>query len=58
MRWQMFLTGQVVGTAAAMSVEDGVKPSEVDVRKLRKALSEAGFYMGDSKERLSELGLV
>lgn len=57
MRWQMFMTGQTVGTAAAMSVKDNVQPSKVDVQKLRKALYEAGFYMGDSKERLAELGL-
>ena len=58
MRWQMFMTGQAVGTAAAISVNDGVPPSEVDIRKLRKALYTAEFYMADSKERLSELGLA
>jgi len=58
MRWQMFMTGQTVGTAAAMAVRDNVQPSGVDVRKLRKTLHEAGFYMGDSKERLAELGLA
>ena len=57
MRWQMFMAGQTVCTAAAMSVKDNVQPSKVDVQKLRRTLYEAGFYMGDSKERLGELGL-
>jgi hypothetical protein len=58
MRCLVFMCGHTVGTAAAMAVKDGVPPSEVDVGKLRKKLLEAGFPMGDSEERLKELGLV
>ena len=56
MRWQMFLTGETVGTAAAMAAKANVPPSQVDVPALRKKLHAQGFYMGKT-ERLAELGL-
>ena len=57
MRWQMFMTGETVGRAAAMAAKHNVQPSQIDVLALRKKLYEKGFYMGDSKERLAELGV-
>lgn len=38
--------GEAAGTAARIALEDGVLPSEVDVRKLQKALLENGAYLG------------
>ena len=58
MRFQMFMMGHAVGTAAAMAARDDVLPSELDVARLRKKLYESGFPMGESKDRLKELGLA
>ena len=57
MRWQMFMMGHAVGTAAAMAAKEKIVPSNVDIGKLRKKLMEAGFPMGESEARLKELGL-
>ncbi len=43
MRFQMFMMGHAVGTAAAMAARDGVVPSEIDVPRLRKKLHKSGF---------------
>lgn len=37
--------GQAAGTAAALSVKRGVKPSQIDVRLLRKILVKQGAYV-------------
>jgi len=58
MRWLMFMTGQAVGTAAAMAAKETIPPSEIDVSLLRRKLFEAGFPMSESKERLQELALI
>ena len=58
MRWEMFMTGETVGIAAAMAVKGDVAPSQIDVSILRKTLHERGFYMGKSDERMAELGLT
>lgn len=41
--------GEAAGTAARIALEDGVLPSEVNVRKVQKALLENGAYLGDLK---------
>lgn len=38
--------GEAAGTAARVALEDGVLPSEVDVRKVRAELLENGVYLG------------
>lgn len=38
--------GEAAGRAARIALEDGVKPSQVDVDKLRRELSETGAYLG------------
>ena len=42
-----FAMGQAAGTAAAMSVAEGVSPREIDVARLRVALLADGVYLGD-----------
>lgn len=37
--------GEAAGTAARVALEDGVKPSEVDVKKVQKALRDNGVYL-------------
>jgi len=49
--------GQVGGMAAAMAAREGVSPKRIDVKKLQRALLDAGFHLGD-RHRLKELGLV
>jgi len=58
MRWLVLMMGHAVGTAAAMAAREKIPPSSIDVFRLRKKLHEAGFPMGESKERLKELGLA
>lgn len=38
--------GQAAGTAASTALEDGVLPSEVDVKKVQKKLLEEGAFLG------------
>ncbi len=38
--------GQAAGTAAMIALEDGVLPSEVDVKKVQKKLLEEGAFLG------------
>ena len=38
--------GEAAGTAARIALEDGVKPSEVNVKKVQDALLENGAYLG------------
>ncbi|MCQ2135390.1 MAG: FAD-dependent oxidoreductase [Bacteroidales bacterium] len=38
--------GEAAGTAARIALEDGVLPSEVDVKKVQTALLENGAYLG------------
>ncbi len=38
--------GQAAGTAARIALADGVKPSEVDVKKVQEELREEGAYLG------------
>lgn len=42
-----FAMGQAAGTAAAMAVEGGVRPREVDIAALQRALVADGAYLGD-----------
>jgi len=56
-RTQMICFGQAAGMAAAMACSDNVKPRDLDVKKLQKALLKEGFYLGDEK-RLAKLGLT
>ena len=56
-RAMMMLGGQVAGTAAALAIQGGVAPKELDVRTLQLALLDAGYYLGD-RSRLKELHLV
>ena len=58
MRCLMFMMGHAVGTAAAMAARDGLLPSQIDVGQLQKKLFDAGFPMGECKERMKELGLA
>ncbi len=39
--------GEAAGKAAQIAVTDGVKPADVDVKKLRNALKEEGAYLRD-----------
>ena len=55
-RRQMMCFGQATGIAAALACKDDVKPRDLDVKTLQKALLAAGFDLGDEK-RLEELGL-
>ena len=49
MRWQMFLTGEAAGTAAALSVKARCLPSRIDVGALRNILAAQGFPMGTGR---------
>ncbi len=40
-----FGMGEAAGTAAALSLKDGVLPKEVDVKKLQKILVDQGAYI-------------
>ena len=48
--------GEAAGVAAAMAVQDGVAPRNIDVKKLQRHLIQQGFYLGD-EARLKELDL-
>jgi hypothetical protein len=48
---------QAGGTAAAMAVNQGIEPRDIDVKKLQKKLLKAGYYLGD-ENRLKELNLI
>jgi ribulose 1,5-bisphosphate synthetase/thiazole synthase len=50
------ITGQVAGTAAALSSGTGVRPRDLHTKKLQKVLSEQGIRLGNNK-RLRTLGL-
>jgi hypothetical protein len=39
-------TGEAAGLAAAMAAKSGVRPRDLDVRKLREALLKANAYLG------------
>ncbi|MFQ5458286.1 MAG: FAD-dependent oxidoreductase, partial [Myxococcota bacterium] len=41
-----FATGQAAGTAAAMAIEAGIAPRDVDVRKLQDKLIAQGASLG------------
>jgi hypothetical protein len=38
--------GQAIGTAAALSIKEGVSPRELDVRLLQTELKNAGAFLG------------
>ena len=54
MRWETrsiescFYTGQASGTAAALCVETGVLPRQLDVKKLQRKLVEQGYFLSDT----------
>ena len=48
--------GEAAGVAAAMAVEDGVTPRNLDIKKLQRHLVKQGFNLGNP-ERLRELGI-
>jgi hypothetical protein len=39
-------TGEAAGMAAAMSAKQGIHPRDLDVKSLRKALADAGAFLG------------
>ena len=41
-----WITGHAAGCAAAISVEDGCRPRDVDVRKVQKVLRQQEAYLG------------
>ncbi len=41
-----FVTGHAAGAAAAVAVQDGRRPRDVDVAKVQKILTEQGAYLG------------
>jgi len=45
---QCMITGQAAGTAAAVSLQDGVAPRQVDVRKLQGLLRAAGCVVDEN----------
>jgi hypothetical protein len=49
-------TGQAAGTAAALSLERGVPPAELDVAALRKRLEAAGAIVSAGSASASEPG--
>ncbi len=55
-RMMVMHQGQIGGTAAALTVKQGVMPRKLDVKVLQQALVDEGFYLGD-EARLDELGL-
>ena len=48
--------GQVGGMAAALAVQRGIRPRDLDVKELQKRLLGEGFYLGDGA-RLKKLEL-
>jgi hypothetical protein len=40
-------TGHAAGTAAALSVREGVSPRQLDVDLLQKTLLQQGAYLGE-----------
>lgn len=40
-----FGMGEAAGTAAAISIQDGVIPKKVDTKKLQKVLAEQGAFI-------------
>lgn len=48
--------GQVGGMAAALAVQHGVHPRDLDVKELQKRLLTEGLYLGD-EARLNKLQL-
>ena len=56
-RWMVMLSGQAAGSAAALSVKNGVVPRDLNVKELQRLLiEEFGVSFGD-EDRLQELGL-
>ena len=49
--------GEATGVAAALAVQDGVAPRDIDVKKLQRHLLGQGYFLGD-EARLAELGLA
>ncbi len=41
-----FVTGHAAGVAAAVAVQDGCRPREVDVAKVQKILTQQEAYLG------------
>ena len=48
------LMGQAAGFAAAMSLEQGVPPAEIDVPKLQERLAQSGVFL--DPERITRAG--
>ena len=48
---QCFGTGEAAGVAAAVSLQDGVSPREVDVQKVQKTLRERGGIISEEDIR-------
>jgi hypothetical protein len=44
------MTGQAAGTAAALSVQEGVAPRELDAAQLRETLDEAGVILPGAED--------
>ena len=49
--------GEAAGVAAAMAVQDGIAPRDIEVKKLQRHLLQQGFYLGEPA-RLAQLGLA
>ena len=45
-----FVMGQAAGTAAALAVQNGLTPREVDVTQLQEKLESDGAYLGRDKQ--------
>ncbi len=45
---QCWITGQAAGTAAALAVQAGVQPREVDIHVLQRALQQQGVYLRET----------
>ncbi len=56
-RPSMMVFGQAVGTAAAIAAIDGMRPRNVDIKKVQRRLVEDGIFLGDDA-RLGELRLL
>jgi succinate dehydrogenase/fumarate reductase flavoprotein subunit len=41
-----FVMGQAAGTAAALSIEAGVRPRDLDIQSLQRRLEKDGAYLG------------
>jgi hypothetical protein len=41
-----FVTGHAAGAAAAVAVQDGCRPREVEVAKVQRILTQQGAYLG------------